>query len=84
MGEKTVVNPGRLDELATNLLKQGVRVHGNPVLRIACKVLDSEINQALKETLGPGTKADELGQKVREWDQRFKAAMREIAEEDAQ
>ena len=79
-----VVTPGRLDELAVNLLKQGVRSHGNPALRIAMKVLDAEINQALKETLGPGTKADELGQKVREWDQKFKNAMREIAEEDAQ
>jgi hypothetical protein len=82
MSNNPVVNPGRLDELAVNLLKQGVRVHGNPVLRIACKVLDSEINQALTETLGPGTKADELGRIVREWERRIRQAMGEVEEED--
>lgn len=85
MKAKTIaVNPaGRVDLLAANLLKRAIQANGNPALRVAQKVFEVEINEAFESFLGPGTKADEIGQKIRKLDDRMAKAFREVQAEDA-
>ncbi len=85
---KHLVPPGRLDSLTHEMLKAGLKAHGNPGLRIAAKMAEKHIGEALTETLGPGTKAGELAVKVvhgaNEFKRRFLEAQAQIQAEDSE
>ena len=85
---KPLVTPGRLDELALLLLKEGLRQSGNPGLRIAAKMAEGHISQALTETLGPATKAGETAAKIakaaQDFERAFFTARAQIEAEDAE
>jgi len=83
---RPVVPPGRLDVFTHEMLKAGLKMHGNPGLRIAEKMLANQISQALTETLGPGTKAGDFAVKVisaaEEFKKRYLEAQAQIEAED--
>jgi hypothetical protein len=85
---KAVVPPGRLDILGHEMLKAGLKANGDPLLRIAEKMMENQIRQALTETLGPGTKAGEFAIKaisaVEEFKKRYLAAQAQIRAEDSE
>jgi len=85
-GIKPVVPPGRLDVLSHEMLKAGLKAHGNPGLRIAEKMMENQIRQALTETMGPGTKAGAFALKVisaaEEFKKRYLEAQAQIRAED--
>jgi hypothetical protein len=85
---KTIVPPGRLDILAQEMLKAGLKMHGNPALRIVAKMSESQIAQALTETLGPGTKCGEIVQKIvnaaDDFERKYMEAHRQIRAEDGE
>jgi hypothetical protein len=85
---KQLVPPGRLDALTHEMLKVGLKQHGNPGLRIAAKMCESQISQALTESLGPGTKAGKWGetiaQAVNEFERKLMEARAQIQAEDAE
>jgi len=58
------VQPGRVDDLAKNVLGELVKRYANPQIKFACLMLSEEIEQCLQENLGPGTKAHEVGRRV--------------------
>lgn len=86
--KQPLVTPGRLDELAVVLLKQGARLHGNPLVRIGLNMAEGQLSQALKETVGPGTPAGEWAEKLttaaREFERRFMEARAQIQAEDGE
>lgn len=67
---------GRLDILAQGLLEQGLREYANPAVRVGMKVLGPQVEEALRETLGPGTAGHEIAQ-------RLTKAFREVQAEDS-
>jgi hypothetical protein len=83
---KAVVPPGRLDILSHEMLKAGLKANGDPMLRIAEKMMENQIRQALTETLGPGTKAGDFAIKaisaVEEFKRRYLEAQAQIRAED--
>ena len=84
---KTPIPPGRLDLLAEAMLKTGLKLHGDPGVRIAVKMAENHIAQALTETLGPGTKAAVIASKIvsaaNEFETKFREARAAIEREDA-
>lgn len=85
---RPVVPPGRLDIFSHEMLKAGLKMHGNPALRIAEKMLTNQVRQALTETMGPGTKAGDFALKVisaaEEFKKRYLEAQAQIEAEDRQ
>lgn len=83
---KVIVPPGRLDTLTHEMIKAGLKMHGNPGIRIAVKMCESQISQALTETIGPGTKAGEIAKRVvnaaDEFGKKYMEAQRQIHAED--
>ncbi len=81
-----IVPQGRLDTLTHEMLKAGLKAHGNPGLRIAAKMCEAQISQALTESLGPGTKAGQWGTKiaqaVNDFERKYLEAQAQIAAED--
>lgn len=83
---KNTIQPGRLDSLVEAMLEAGLRMHGNPGVRIAARMMKVPLSQALTETLGPGTAAGAMAQKViaaaDAFERNFLEAQRQIAAED--
>lgn len=83
---KAIVPAGRLDSLAEACFEAGLRLHGNPALRIAAKMAKPHISQALTEAIGPGTAAgkwaNDLLQAAGEFEKRFLEARKQIEAED--
>ena len=78
-----VVNPaGRVDLLAQRLLAQGIQAHGGTALKVCHKVLENEIADAFTAICGPGTKADDWGKVIREWDERISKALQQVQAEE--
>jgi len=85
-----LVPPGRLDVLSHEMLKAGLKAHGNDpavrILRVAEKMMENQIRQALTETLGPGTKAGDFAIKaisaVEEFKKSYLEAQAQIRAED--
>ena len=63
MSEPMKVDPGRLDHLAHALFKKLLKMHANPEVQFACKMLNPEIGECFAEHLGPGTEAHKIGQR---------------------
>ena len=84
--KRTVVPSGRLDALAEAMIEAGLKANGDPTLRIAARMAKPHITQALTESIGPGTKAGEVAQKIvamaNEFWKRFLEARRQIQAED--
>ena len=55
---------GRVDIVAARAFDTLLKRHGNPQLRLACKLLSGEIEQCFTENLGPGTRAHQVGQRL--------------------
>jgi hypothetical protein len=70
-----IVPQGRLDTLAFELLRAGVRQHGNPVFRVGLKLCETELAQALLETLGPATPAGMASARFLEAAREFEAKL---------
>jgi hypothetical protein len=81
-----IVPPGRLDVLTHEMLKAGLKANKDPILRIAEKMMEQKIRQALTETIGPGTKAGDFAIKaisaVDEFKKRYLEAQAQIRAED--
>jgi bacterioferritin (cytochrome b1) len=80
------VPKGRIDLLAEALLKQGLKLHGDPTLRTILKMAEPQVRQALSETLGPETKAGKAVKNVldaaEEFSKRYTEARAQIQAED--
>jgi len=80
---KAPINPaGRVDILAQRLLAQGISAHGNTALKVCHKVLENELAEAFTAILGPGTKLDEWGKTLREFDERIAKAYKQVQAEE--
>jgi len=55
---------GRVDIVTHRAFETLLARHGNPTLRLACRLLSNEIAQCFEENLGPGTKAHVIGQRL--------------------
>lgn len=78
-----IINPaGRVDLLAQNLLAQGIKAHGNTVLKVCYKAFESELADAFTACLGPGTDADKIGQTIRTLEERLAKAFQQVREEE--
>lgn len=93
MSTRPVVPPGRLDIFSHEMLKAGLKMYspGSPhlqIVRIAEKMFQNQVRQALTETMGPGTKAGDFALKVisaaEEFKKRYLEAQAQIEAEDRQ
>lgn len=62
------LQPGRVDQLAKGVVRKLIKEHRNPevrnVLSTGLKFFEEEVDECLKENLGPGTTAHKLGQRI--------------------
>lgn len=78
--------PGRADQLVEAMIERGLKLHGDPIVRIAARLAKPHIAQALTETVGPETTvgkwAKYLVEAAGQFEQSFMEAQRQIEAED--
>lgn len=87
---RQLVPPGRLDILTHEMLKAGLKSQGDDptmrIVRVAEKMFQNQVRQALTETMGPGTKAGDFALKIisaaEEFQKRYLEAQAQIQAED--
>jgi len=55
---------GRLDQLAHGVFQKLLDVHGNPIMKLGCSVLEEEIQACFEENLGPHTPVGKVGTRI--------------------